>query len=73
MPDEKVSVIKTYNGQREKWAIGRFPFPDGRPGVYRIGTFVKGGISFQSKDFTSQEDCEGYLIYHIDPSVRLWT
>jgi len=71
MPEEKVNVIKIYSGQRDKWAIGRFPSPDGTPGVYRIGTFVKGGISFQAKDFTSQEDAEGWLVYQIDTSVRL--
>jgi hypothetical protein len=71
MPEEKVNVIKIYNGQRDKWAIGRFPGPGGAPGVYRIGTFVKGGISFQNKDFTSQEDAEGWLVYQVDTSVTL--
>lgn len=71
MPDEKVSVVAMYNGTHDKWAIGRFMQPDGSPGCYRIGVFVKGGINFHGKDFTSQEDAEGWLVYQIDPSVKL--
>ena len=71
MPEEKVSLIAQYTGTRDKWALCRFTQTDGSPGCYRIGIFVKGGINFNGKDFTSQEDAEGWLIYHIDPSVKL--
>ena len=72
MPEVKVSVVGTYNGDRQKWAIGRFPNDDGSPGIYRIGVFVEGGISFSTtKSFTSREDAEGWLVYQVDASVKI--
>ena len=71
MSADKVNVIAVYDGSSNKWAIGRFSTPDGRPGVYRIGSFVKGGINFQNRDFSSREDAEGWLVYQIDASVKL--
>ena len=70
--DDKVQVVKIYNGKKEKWAIGRFRKPDGKPGPYYLGIFVSGGINFSlDKNFSSQEDCEGWLVYNIDASVSL--
>lgn len=72
MPDTKVSVVGTYNGEAKKWAIGRFPNDDGTPGLYRIGIFVQGGISFSTdKSFSSREDAEGWLVYHLDSTAKL--
>ena len=72
MPDLKVSVVGTYDGDAKKWAIGRFPNEDGTPGIFRIGIFVQGGISFSTeKSFTSREDCEGWLLYQLDPTVKI--
>jgi hypothetical protein len=71
--EEKVQVVKVYNGKRDKWAVGRFRATNGKSGGhYYLGMFVSGGINFDlNKNFSSQEDCEGWLVYHIDGSVNL--
>lgn len=71
MQDSKVSVVGIYNGSDKKWAVGRFPPEGDSPGAYRIGLFVKGGISFSERPFTSREDAEGWLTYHLDASVKI--
>lgn len=71
MSGPEVYVVKTYNGNRQKWAIGRFQGENGTPGAYRIGVFVKNGISFHERPFTSREDGEGFLVYHLDDTVRI--
>lgn len=71
-PEKPVEVVKIYNGKERKYAIGRFVSDSGRPGLYRVGVFVKEGISFATKEFKSREDAEGYLVYSMDDSVRLY-
>jgi hypothetical protein len=69
----KVSVVGTYTGAEKKWAIGRFPNEDGTPGIYRLGVLVEGGVNFsKDKTFTSREEAEGHLIYHVDTTVKLY-
>lgn len=66
-----VSLVGTYIGSRDKWAIGRFT-EDGSPSMYFIGVHVHGAISFNTgKGFSSREDAEGWLVYHIDETVKL--
>jgi len=71
MQEKRAEVSKVYTGARDKWAIGRFV--DGKKlGPYYIGVLISGGISFHTeKNFTSREDAEGWLVYHIDGSVKL--
>ena len=66
MPDLKVDVVGFYDGAQYKWAIARFPH-----GPYRVGNVIHGGISFWDRDFSSRENAEAWLVFHLDPSAKL--
>lgn len=69
----KIEIVGIYDG-RSKWAIARFPLTEEEKspkGPYRIGTFVKGGITFCERPFNNREDAEAWLLYSLDPDARL--